>query len=302
VFSVDFLLRGVLAPAVTAFVVALVAMRLSRGSRGTGAVAYAAGQVLGTAWFLCGTGDWWPTRNLQWVPWVGIAAAAIGPMVVATGLATIERWVLALLTALFAAFVLVPHWPDLWPPRVMSIALFVVATFTIHRLTDHLALRTSPRIMTISMAATALVAALLIAATFSLSVGESALMTAAALGGTAIALLLREDATVVRGLCLPYVLTISGWCYVATIEPTPPLVPLLFLPAAPLVLWITAVGPISRWSSRGRWIISAFLLALTLLGIGAWTWFSTDHGDDEYAMPSQEFFSFGGAELSTTGV
>ncbi len=281
--STTFLFQGVIAPAVAAYVVALVLMRLSRGSRGVGAAAYAVGQILGTAWFLYGTGDWLPTRNLQWVPWVGLAAAAVGPTVIATGLTTIERWILVLLTSLFAAFVLVPQWPDLWPPRPVSIALFVVTTFMVHRLTDHLTQRTPPRMIVLSMAATSLGAALLIAATFSLSVGESALMTAAALSGTAVALLFQDNALAVRGLCLPFVLTVSGWCYVAAIEPTPPLFPLLFLPAVPLVLWFTAVGPVSRWTSRARWITAALLLACTLVGFGAWTWFRADHGDDEYA-------------------
>jgi hypothetical protein len=173
------------------------------------------------------------------------------------------------------------HWPDLWPSRGVSIALFVAVTFALHRLTDQLTRRTSPRLVVSSIAATAVTAGLLIAATFSLSLGEAALTTAAALAGTAIALVIRRDEAAVRGLVLPYVLSVSGWCYVATIEPTPPLLPLLFIPAASLVLWLTAVGPVSHWSPRARWSISLLLLTATLFGLGAWAWFSVDHQADK---------------------
>lgn len=282
-FSLDFILKGVVAPAVAAFVVALLLKRGSDGSRGVGAAAYAVGQTLGTVWMLYGSGDGFPTRNLHWVPWEGILAAAIGPTAVAIGLTALERWILTILAATAAAILLVPQWPDLWPPRLISIALFVLVAFSVQRLADRLTQRTSPRLIALAMAGTALFAAMLITASFSLRVGEAALITAAALSGTAVALMIWPDEMAVRGLCLPYVLAVGGWCYVTAIEPVPPLIALLFLPAALLVLWLGAVGPVSRWTSRPKIAVSVLLFLLTLAGIGAWAWFSTEHGEDEYA-------------------
>jgi len=290
VFSLDFLLKGVAAPAGAAFVVALLLRRAGLGSRGIGAVAYAAGQALGTAWMLSGSGDWLPGRNLQWVPWVGVAAAAIGPTVVATGLATVERWLLTIFAAAAAAFVLVPLWPDLWPPRLTSIALFALAATVVARLLDGLVRRSSPRLIALLMAGGSGLAAMLIAASLSLTIGEAALTTAAALTGTAIALSFRSDELSVRGLCLPYTLAVGGWCYVTAIEPpppAPPLVALLFLPAAPLVVWLTAVGPVSRWSTRRRLVAAALLWLTCVAALSAWAWFSTEGGDEEYARLTQ---------------
>jgi hypothetical protein len=284
VFSVVFVSKTVIAPAVAAFVVALLVRRVSRDSRGVGAAAYAAGQTLGTAWMLYGTENWVPSRNLQWVPWLGVVAAGLGPILAAGGLASIERWILTLLAAAAAAAVLVPHWPDLWPPRPISIALFVLAASCVCRFSDPLVRRVWPRLIVTSMAAVSLVGALLISATFSLSVGEAALATAGALTGTAVALLFRPDEQAVRGLCLPYAIAVGGWCYVTAIEPSPPLVSLLCLPATLLVLWFAAVGPISHWPARQRLIVSVLLLVLTLATIGGWTWFSTGHGAEEYSL------------------
>lgn len=278
-FSGAFLLQGVVAPAVAAFVVALLVQRVFHGSRGVGAAGYAVGQALGTVLLIDVAGEWAPSRNLQWVPWMGVAAAAIGPTVVATGLAAVERWILTVFAATVAAVVLVPRWPDLWPPRLISLILFVLAASTVARLTEGVAQRTSPRLMVLSIAGVSLLAAILIAASFSLSVGEAALTTAAALTGTAAALSCRPDETAVRGLCLPYVLVVGGWCYVTAIEPSPPLVAFLFLPASLLVFWLAAVGPLSRWTARRRLIACVLFLLTYLAGISAWAWSTTAHGN-----------------------
>jgi hypothetical protein len=284
VFSLPFLLKGVCAPAVAAFIAALLWRRLGGGARGRGAVAYLVGQVVGTAWMLSDSGEGMPGRNWQWVPWVGVAAAMIGPTVVAPGLATIERWLLALFAAAAAATVFVPAWPDLWPPRMLSMAAFTLATANIARLTDGLTQRTSPRLMALAISAASLVAALLISAAFSLRIGEAALTTAAAFGGTALALLIWPDESAVRGLCLPFALTGCGWCYVTAIEPSPPLVAILFLPATLLVPWLVAIGPTARWNPTRRWLAAALLFAAALIGVAAWVWFSTEDGGDEYAV------------------
>jgi len=286
VFSEGFLLKGVAAPAIAAFVAALILGRVLTGSRGVGAIAFAIGQALGTGLVLAAADNWMPTRNLHYVPWLGLAAAALGPTIVSGGLVAAERWLLVMLAALGGAAFLVPTWPDLWPSRPLSMAAFVVAMALVARGTDGVTRRNSPRLVTLTMAVVSLLAAMLIAASFSLSLGEAALTTAAAISGTAAALLIRPDEPAVRGLSLPFTLTVGGWCYVTAIEPAPPLVSLLFLPAAPLMLWLTAIGPLSRLSARTRLALSTTLVALYLGAVGAWAWFSTEHEADPYLQAS----------------
>lgn len=282
-FSLPFLLKGVAAPAVAAFALALLMRRLWGGGRGVGAIAFAAGQTLGTAWLLFGSGDVWPTRNLHWPPWVAVAAALLGPTLVVSGLIAVERWLLTLGAAAVAAVVLVPAWPDLWPPRAYSLGLFALTATVLARSLDSLIHRSSPRIIAVLMAGSAISAAMLIAAALSLSLGEATLTTAAALTGTAIALSFRSDEAAVRGLCLPYALGVGGWCYVTAIEPPPPeppLLALLFIPAAPLVLWLTAVGPLSRWSPRCRLAVEWLLWLAGIAALSAWLLFGGDSGSD----------------------
>ncbi|QDT54176.1 hypothetical protein Pan44_22030 [Caulifigura coniformis] len=284
-FSSEFLLKGVAAPFLTAFATILLSSRLFSGRRGMAAAGFAIAQALGAGWLLWGQDVWLPSRNLHWVPWCAVGGALLGPVLVAGGLARFERWLLAAFAALATAALLVPTWPDLWPSRTVSMMSFTAALTVLARGVDGVGRRNPPRLVSLSMAATALVAAMLIAACVSLKLGESALVTAAALAGSAAAVLIRPDETAVRGLALPYALAVGGWCYVCAIElpsPTPPLVALLFVPLAPLMLALVAAGPLANRSLTTRWIAGLLLVAGYLVGVGAWAWTSTETSDDEY--------------------
>jgi len=287
VFSPEFLLKGVAAPFLTGLAATLLARRLFSGRRGIAASGMAIAEAVGIGLLLWAQAAWLPTRNLHWVPWVAFGGALLGPVLVAGGLSHIERWLLAAFASLAASTLLVPSWPDLWPSRPVSLLSLTAALTVLARGVDGVGRRSPPRLVSISLATTALVAAMLIAASVSLKLGESALMTAAALSGPVAALLIRPDEAAVRGLALPYALAVGGWCYVCAIElpaPTPPLLALLFVPFAPLVLGLISAGPLSRQSLRTRWAVGLLLLAGYLSGVGAWAWMSTETSDDEYGL------------------
>lgn len=292
--SNEFLLKGVATPALAGFAATLIFFRLTPGRRWVATIAFAVAQMLGTALAVWGNADWFPSRNLHWVPWVAVASAAIGPIAVASGLASIERWVLVGFASLAAAAVMVPDWPELWPARPVSIISVVAAMTCIARGTDAVTRRQPPRLVVLTMVGAALTAVALIAASLSLKLGESSLITAAALSGVGAALMIRPDESAIRGLTLSYALGVGGWCYVTAIEPTPPEQPLwalLFIPAAPLVLWLTAFGPLVTRSNRIRWMASTLLVAAYLAGVGAWTWFSTELETEDYTQASQRPWS-----------
>ena len=286
-FSTEFLLKGVAAPAATAFAATLILSQLFAGRRAVAAVAFALAQTLG--WFLTleSTAAWIPTRNLHWTPWLAVLGSLVGPIVVASGLATLERWLLAALATLGAAAFLVPNWPELWPSRPVSIAAVAFALAVIARGTDSVARKQSPRLVSASLSTTAIVAGALIAASLSFRLGEAALVSAAALGGVTAALWIVPSEEALRGLALLYAIAVGGWCYVAAIEPPPPDPPiwgLMCLPATPLVLWLTAIGPVSRMKPAVRWAMSIAVVLAWLGGIGVWTWFATEQAPDEYSQ------------------
>lgn len=288
--SSDFLLKGVAAPALAAFVATLVLFRLFAGRRASGAVAFAVALTLGTVLTHSSGASWFPSRNLHWVPWVAVLSAIVSPIVVAGGLAGIERWLLAALATLGAAALLVPDWPELSPSRPVSITGFVLAMTVIARGLDGVARRLPPRLVVIAMWGTSLAAAGAIAIAFSLKIGESELMTSASLFGVTAAILIRPDEMAVRGLALTFALAVGGWCYVVAVEPAPPTPPiwaLLPISAAPLVLWMTAIGPLARKGAAVRWVVSTVLVVGVLGALVAWAHFSTEDGGEssDYGGP-----------------
>jgi hypothetical protein len=152
---------------------------------------------------------------------------------------------------------------------------------------EGLSRRSPPRLMAMAMSLTAVVAAMLIAATLSLKLGESALVTAASLAGASLALLIRPSEEAARGVALPYAVGVLGWCYVGAIElppPSPPLVALIFIPLAPLALWAVSVGPVSRMSLRMRCVVGSLLVVGYLAAVGGWTWSSGAPAGGDYVQ------------------
>ena len=110
------------------------------GSRYCGAVGFAAAFLTGYG-LLPACASWGASRHWQWLPYLVLAAMALGPLAIAPGIRLVEQWVLQFLLALVAAWLLVPTWPDLEPARPWLIAVLTSYWMLLFTLLDLLVVR-----------------------------------------------------------------------------------------------------------------------------------------------------------------
>lgn len=283
-FALEIVGAGVIVPAVIALGAACVLYRVLPAELATRyaapvafALAYGVGYVLLPSW-----AELVPTRHWQWTAYLAIGAAAAGAIASSSGLLAWERWLLLATAALVSAWMLVPTWASLQPPRTVWIAMLTGYLFLLATLLTPLLAHFTPRTMLAYLALTAVGAAVLIAALVSVSYGRAAGLAAAALAGCWGAAFLSAKAVPSTGLALGFAVLVGGWAYVGCIEPQRPLLALLLVPAAPLALWCCISGPLAR--QRGLvaiaiqtalvlavLIVAAVILVVMQIGPGAGT-------------------------------
>jgi hypothetical protein len=272
----------VVVPAAVSAVVLWLAGRWSRRGRYAAGglafvVAYWAGYLL-LAWMESGY-RLWPTQPWQWIPYLAVIAA-LGGMVAAAAQSYVVVSRLAVLTVcVVSAWLLVPAWPDLQPPRGVTTSLLAVYLFllssSIAALPDRLG-----RVVLLHFALAAATSAALIAAAVSFTYAKPAMIAAASFGGVAAMSRYCFDPRIARGLSLVYAVTVGGWAFTGAIYPRPPVAALLVAPLAPIALWVCIAGPAARW--RG-WKAAAFRWAVVLVvlavAVGLVLWTIGDGGD-----------------------
>ena len=251
--AISLVVYSIAAPAVVALAAAFVLQRILPeriGQRMALAVALAAGFCAGY-WLL---GEWTsliPQRHRQWLPWLAITAAFAG----GSRASSYVSWIVWALLAAASAWVLVPTWATLWPPRLVMIPLLAAYLLLLMALLAALPDRLLGRLFVVLLAAAAIGVALLIAVGVSLKISQIALAAAAAFGGCSVAAFIpskavqsadSERATASRGLIPAFAVLIGGLAFAGTIEPQPPLPIILLAPAAPLALWLLATGPLAK--------------------------------------------------------
>jgi hypothetical protein len=102
------------------------------------------------------------------------------------------------------------------------------------------------RLFLVHLTLVAMAVAVLLAAAVSLKYGQIAGIAAAALAGCGAAAFLAKRPPATRGLIPAFAVLVGGAAFVGCIEPQPPLARMLLAPAAPLVLWPFASGPLGR--------------------------------------------------------
>ena len=267
------LVRGGLVPAVVALVVFL-AWRLP--GRGGHAIRYAAAHAASAGFIVAYLlFDWAklpPAEQWQWLPWLGLAAAAIGPAAAAGGTGWLDRVAVRLLLGAVAAWALVPSWPALAETRAIHLAAFalmiVVVCCALEGLPERFPGASFPGIL----CGCALAAAGVLALSHSLKFAQLAGAAAAALGGCAAASLGRRDAPAFRGgtdvfAVLVGGLLYTGWLYSFSEVPVASYV----LPViAPAGLWICAAGPLARRSPAANMAARLTVVGIPLAGAIAW--------------------------------
>jgi hypothetical protein len=190
--------------------------------------------------------DWaplWPGRpTWQWLPYLALAAALPGAV---PGKANWPvRWPAFAAVAALAAWLLVPTWNNLYPPRLVSIGLLAVYLVVFYAAIDALPDRVLGRWFAGSLTASAFVlAVVLLVFGASAKIAQVGAAAAFALAGgfaaTIFAGLNSPQAT--RGHIPVYVILAGGFAYVGAIEPTTPRYAILLVPLVPLVWWLMAI-------------------------------------------------------------
>jgi MFS family permease len=268
--ALPILARGIAAPAAVSLVVALLLGRFASGAwrRYVAAIAFAAGFCAGVA-LIRPWDELLPSRHWQWMFYLSLAAAVVGPISAAAGLHRIERWLLLALTALVAAWLLVPTWESLQPPRLAWVPLLAGYLFLLAAALEPMARLLPPRNLLGLLMLSAADSAALVAAAVSLTYGLPAAAAAAALLGCSAALLLSADADHVRGVIPAYAAVVGGWAFVGCVDPQVPMPLLLLAPAAPLALWCCAWGPLAKLKGAGAMAVQATAV-VAVLAAAAW--------------------------------
>lgn len=287
--ALEFAVYSLAAPAAVALAVAVLLQRLlpqALGERFGLALALAAGFFAGY-WLLPPWASLLPQRHWQWLPYVALAAAFAGwtsgpsaspgrtggPLDFPrrTGGPSYVAWILWVGLPLVSAWLLVPTWATLWPPRLTAIPLLALYLVLEMGLLAALPERLTGRLLVSLMTACAIAVALSIAIGVSLKLAQVAALAAAALTGCAAAgfvprarLASGEPARAIssRGIIPIFAVLVGGLAFVGAIEPDPPLPIVLLAPAAPLVLWLFAAGPLAKVSG---WKAAALQVAAVLL-------------------------------------
>jgi hypothetical protein len=279
--AISLVVYSIAAPGAVALAAALVLQRILPeriGQRMALAVALTAGFCAGY-WLL---GEWTsliPQRHRQWLPWLAIAAAFVG----GSRASSYVAWIAWTLLAAASAWVLVPTWATLWPPRLVMFPLLAAYLLLLMALLAALPERLLGRLFVALLTAAAIGVALLIALGVSLKIGQVALAAAAALGGCSVAAFIPSKAaqsadpgraTASRGLIPIFAALIGGLAFTGTVEPQPPLPIILLAPAAPLALWLFAGGPLAKlqgWKAAALQVAVVLVpltLALAVIAIG----------------------------------
>jgi hypothetical protein len=224
--------------------------------------------------------DFAPARHWQWIPYLTILAAAVGAVISSVRMPTVARWILIASAAIVSAWFLVPTWPDLEPRREITLPLFAVYLFLLSVLLDSLNGRLQSSAVTAQLALSAFCSAAMIAALVSLTYGEPAVISAAALAGCAVGAWLYPELAMTRALALVYAVNVGGWAFTGAVNPRPPLFALLIAPLAPIALWVCAVGPLGRKRGLVAIVLRTTVVLAVLAIAGAWAWFATSDGTD----------------------
>lgn len=239
---------GVALPATVSIAIFLIARQLltaNAASRYAAALALAGGFFAGSALF-DSSSELLPSRHWHWLPWLGILAAVIGPIGCAGGISRPERWLLYVLLSFASAWLTVPAWSSLEPPRSILVPAVAVYLFLLSVLCDLLPPRVSGRAFLTAACVASAVAAATIAAFVSLTYGRLAGLAVVALAGLCGLSWVRRNEIEVRGLMPAYAILCGGCAFVGSVEPQPPLYGLLLMPAAPLGLWLASIRSLQQ--------------------------------------------------------
>jgi hypothetical protein len=249
----------VVGPIIAVAISVVVVLALSRLASASVANRYAASIAFGVA-FCVGFAllpSWpglLPQRHWHWLPYLTLGATFLGPVALAQGI--------------------VPSWPSLQPPRTAYVPFLAGYFFLLIALLDPLPARLPGRAFIPLLAASVLCAGMMTAVEVSLTYGCVAAIAAAALIGCSAVIFVPNHhcspATIARSLVPAFVIAGGGATFVGFVEPQPPLIPLLALPAAPLALWACTGQRVHHLHGVAATILQVAAVLLPLLMTMGW--------------------------------
>lgn len=260
--------RAIIAPAAIALAIHLALRRVlpTKAAGYPAAVAWAASYAAAFA-LLRPWKEFLPDRHWHWTGYLAVMAAAVGPLFAGRQSRWLPRLIVVLLASAPAAWLLVPTWATLQPPRPVWMAIlatyFFVLASGLGPLEGIVPSRRLMGLMALSAAATALLVALGVSLT---TFGQPAAAAAAGWCGCLLAIWGDGggDGGETRGVALIYTLLVGGWAFVGCVHPTVAKVGLLVAAAAPLVLWCFAKGPLARLSGQSALVVQTIAVLIVL--------------------------------------
>lgn len=266
---------GFVMPAIVAGIVMLLLRRflpVDLGDRYPAPVAVTVGFLAGYG--LLDVGAWQVGMHWHWLPYAALAAAVVGPVALAGGMRLWERWLLYVLLAIVAGWLLVPDWDDLpfsWSLLVLTTTIYVSL---LAALLQPLVSRVPSPLLGTVLSFCLIVIAVILALSGSLRIAQTAGAAAGALVGCTTASVVRSRRGDYAGIALPFALLAVGLMLIGRVNSfsTVPLVSYLLPPLAPLGLWCSAAIGTPRQPGRTGMILAAILVILPLaiaLGLAA---------------------------------
>ncbi len=266
----------VLLPTVTAFALAVACLKLlpAAARRYSLAAATALGFLVGSCLYP-DRQPLLPERHWHWLPYLGVLAVWLGSVP-----ERMPGWLRGLGFAGIAALAggqLVPGYADLKPAWYVLTPLLAVYFFAIIGLLTLLPERLRGRLFLFLLAVTALGTTLLVTSEVSLRMGLYSLRIPLALATCGIVSLLvpvpppTKLASVVLPLISVAVVLVGGLAFGATISLTEPRWLLLLAPAAPLMLWLFAGGPLAKLQGVSAVIAQTVAVASVPIALLLWT-------------------------------
>lgn len=173
----------------------------------------------------------------QWLPYLGVVAAAACSLIFRPESGGwIRWWLVPLGLAPLAGFLLAPTWPVFGLSWTVSIAIASMYLLSLCLALGAFVGRLPAGWLTGLLALTALGLAICIAAAISIRLANVGAVAAGALGGCWMSCFVsRMAAPAPAALCIVFSALLGGIAFIACVEPDPPAVVLLVVPALPLV-------------------------------------------------------------------
>ena len=259
----ELLARGLAAPGVAALAVSWAGSKLAgKTSLGRFAPAIACAAGLWVGYALLEPAALLPKVYWNWLPWIGLIAAIVGPLGLRGDRRQLWSWGVWLAVVVASAWLLTPTWKKLDPWRIAYVASAAGAMLASAAATDRLAARSRPLPVAVGMLLAMVAASTSLAVLTSAGMGLLTFAATAACAGACIGGRRTAASAWVHGLTLYYGVVVVGMLLIGYVSDLRPLTALVLIALAPSAPWLLQWPAVTRIPAlRG---VAAFLAAVVV--------------------------------------